>query len=65
MKILKNKRNLITLLEYKKKVKSDLEKQLILSIIDKFSRDFNIWNLLKESEGCQFIESLSLDLEKN
>ena len=64
-KILNNKQNLITLFTYRKKAKDECQLELMNVIIDKFSRDFNITNLLKSLRIEQnFLECLILDLEK-
>ena len=65
LKILKNKTNLIILLEYRKKAINVIQKAIMNKVIDHFSRDFNILNLLKSiNNEKSFVECLILDLEK-
>lgn len=62
-KVLKNKRNLYTLLRYRKKALSEIEKYLMNILIDKFSKDFNILKALKQLPNTYFFEYLIIDLQ--
>lgn len=62
-KVLKNKRNLYTLLRYRVKAETNFEKSIMNSIIDDFSRDFNVLNEIKLLPNTPFFECLTLDLE--
>ena len=68
MKIVKNKGNLITLLVYKKRANTKIELDVMLQLIDDFSRDFNIFNKLLECmdniKDNILLESLLIDLDK-
>ena len=64
-KVLKNKENLYTLLRYRKKALTEKDKELMNSIIDNFSRDFNILNELKNTPNTSFFECLLIDLKKD